>query len=142
MECKFCDGLLGENLIKGFQYWEVYLHPNQYYLGRCSVALKRHLEDLTEVTEEERTELFGILAGLRETVMGLFGANLINYYSAGNIVRHLHIHFIPRYDHEVDFEGVVFKDELWGQNHSFYPRDFKIEEGLLGKIKERIKSKI
>ncbi len=142
MKCKICDSSFEKNLIKSFEYWKVYIHPNQYYIGRCSIALKRHIEDITETNREERKELFELLAKLRESVKNAFDVNLINYYSAGNITRHLHVHFIPRYNHEVEFQGKMFKDELWGKNHSFYPRDFKIKEDLLNDIKQKIKSEL
>ena len=138
MECKYCQK--NENaLIKGYENWNVLIHSNQYYLGRCKVVLKRHIEDLTEIENNEREELFLILKNLRKIINESFGANLINYTSAGNITQHLHIHFIPRYNHEVEFENHTFKDEFWGGNHSFYPRDLKTDKDLLNKIKLKIK---
>ena len=140
MECKFCN-INEDHLIKKFNHWNVFIH-NQCYLGRCAVALNRHIEDLTEITLEEREELFNILKKLRESIISLFGANLFTYTSAGNITRHLHVHFIPRYDHNLEFEGVLFKDERWGKNHATYNRRFKVSGELLNKIKEKIGSKI
>jgi len=139
-ECEFCK-INEETLIKKFNYWTILLNYNQYYLGTCLIILNRHLEDFTEINEEERIELFDVMKKLREVIIDLFGANKFNYYVAGNIVPHLHMHLIPRYNHEVEFEGFKFKDEFFGQNHSFYPRDFKIEEDLFNKIKDKIKSK-
>ena len=54
MECIFCDGKLEKYLIKKFEYWQVYLNPNQYYLGRVYITLNRHGPESTiELTDEE-----------------------------------------------------------------------------------------
>ncbi len=136
MECKFCN-IDEKKLIKKFNYWSIFIH-NQCYLGRCAVALNRHIEDLAEITLEEREELFEILKKVRDSIKKSFGANLIGYISVGNVTRHLHVHVIPRYDHEVEFEEVVFKDERWGKNHAPYDRDFKVSDEISNKIKEKI----
>jgi len=30
-----------KNYIAETKHWEIYLHPDQYYLGRCVIATKR-----------------------------------------------------------------------------------------------------
>jgi len=141
MKCKFCEKT-EKHLIKDFNNWTLYLHKSQYYLGRCKLALKRHIEDITETTQEERNELFNLLKKIRKVIIDLFGADHFNYYSAGNISPHVHMHVIPRYNHEVEFEGHRFKDENWGRPHSFYPREIKYSEELLSKIKQKILEKL
>ncbi len=141
MECKYCK--IDENLlIKRFDSWNVLINSNQYFLGRQSISLKRRVEELTDITNLERDELFYIMKKSKDIVTNLFDANLFNYFVAENITKHLHIHLIPRYNHSVNFEGYLFKDELCGKNHSFYPRDFKIDENLLEKIKNKIIEKL
>ena len=75
-------------------------------------------------------------------IIKLFGANLFNYASLGNDIRHLHIHFIPRYDHEVIFQNKKFKDERWNKNYSPYPEDFNISPDIIEKIKQKIGSEL
>ena len=141
MKCIFCN--LGKNeILKEYNFWRITLHQSQYYPGRCRIILKRHVEDLTEITFDEREELFEILIKLKKVLVNIFNVDLFNYTCAGNLCPHLHIHIIPRYNHEVEFDGFVFKDELWGKNHSFYPKDFKLENSITNKIKERIKEKL
>ena len=141
MVCKFCDGT-EKHLIKEFDNWTLYLHKSQYYLGRCKLALKRHIEDITETNQEEREELFILLTKIKKVLIDLFEANHFNYLSAGNGVPHVHIHIIPRYNHEVKFEGEKFNDENWGKNHSPYPRNIEYSEELLNKIKQKILEKL
>ena len=45
--------------IKDYKHWAVYLHQNQYYLGRMYVWSKReNALDFSEMHQEEREELF------------------------------------------------------------------------------------
>lgn len=139
-ECKYCEG--DNQVIKEYNYWRLAIHINQYYLGRCKIILKRHIEDITEIKDNERDELFVIMKNLRKAIIDLFGANLFNYASLGNITRHVHVHIIPRYDHIVKFRGHIFKDENWGRNYAPYPKDFIVSEELLDSIKQRIISQL
>jgi len=60
MECKYCK--IDENLlIKRFDSWNVLINSNQYFLGRQSISLKRRVEELTDITNLERDELFYIM---------------------------------------------------------------------------------
>lgn len=128
--------------IKDYSFWKVGLHPNQYYLGRSVVLLKRHTEDLFQITDTERNELFEIGRILRDVLIKTFGADMINYSSLGNEERHLHVHFIPRYSHPVMFDNVTFIDERWGKNPSPYNKDFTIEKQTKEKIRDAIRSRL
>jgi diadenosine tetraphosphate (Ap4A) HIT family hydrolase len=124
-----------KNLIKQYKYWDVFVAQNQSYLGRCVVWCKReNALDLTDATEEEREELFYILKSLKDTVYNVFKSDWFNYSFLGNLVRHLHCHFVPRYAAERVFEGMTFRDELYGKNWKT-DNDFIIPEESLMKIK-------
>ena len=105
-------------LIKQYNYWGVYVHGNQSYLGRCVIWCDR--EDalqLTDATKEEQAELFFILNELKVATEKAFQADWFNFSFLGNDTRHLHGHFIPRYSSERVFKDVVFKDERWGHHY-------------------------
>lgn len=121
------------------QYWKVGLHSNQFYLGRCVVVLKRHVDDLLDVTEEERGELFDITKRLRDTVRELFNVDMFNYAAFGNEVGHTHLHFIPRYQTKRDFLGVIFEDKNWGKNYAPYDRNFSISQEVKLAIRDKIR---
>lgn len=105
-------------LIKQYKYWGVYLAENQGYLGRCVIWCDREdAEDLSEATPEEREELFMILGDLRAAATKAFQSDWVNYTFLGNSTRHLHGHFVPRYAHEKEFAGMVFKDDRWGHSY-------------------------
>lgn len=105
-------------LVKQYQYWGVYVHENQSYLGRCIVWCDR--EDalhLTELHDDEQKELFIVLRELQKASEIAFGGNAFNFAFLGNETHHVHCHFIPRYSAEKIFEGIKFTDTLWGHNY-------------------------
>ncbi len=124
--------------IKDYNYWTLYINENQSYLGRCYVWCKREdALDLPDATLEEREELFAILKEIERVIKKAFKADMLNYAFLGNITHHLHGHIIPRYSSSVEFDGVTFKDDRWGENYRTN-HDFKISEETLEKIKNEI----
>ena len=124
---------LSKYKIKEYKYWEVFIHQNQSYFGRCVVWCKRDdALDLTDATKEEREELFLILRELREALIKTFQPDWFNYSFLGNNIRHLHCHFIPRYAKPKIFEGIKFEDKLFGHNwktdHSFITPESVLEK--------------
>jgi diadenosine tetraphosphate (Ap4A) HIT family hydrolase len=128
--------------IKEYQYWTVYLWKHPYYLGRCFAKLNRHAEDFFDINDEEKEELFVIGKELRGAIKDAFGADMLNYAALGNIVRHVHLHFIPRYSKEISFERIRFKDENWGKNYAPYDKNFDIPAEIKEKIARAIESKL
>src|SRR3990167_6753862 len=107
-----------KNLVKGYRYWEIYVHENQGYLGRCIVWCKREdALDLADATLDEQKELILILGELREAVKRAFQADWLNYSFLGNETQHLHGHVVPRYASSREFEGMTFTDKEWGHNY-------------------------
>ena len=124
--------------IKDYKYWSTSLHPNQGYLGRCVIWCKREdALDLADATPEEQEELFVILNELRGAIQKAFQPDLLNYAFLGNEIRHLHGHFIPRYVKPKEFEGIIFKDELYGHNYQT-DHNFSAPAEVIEKIKLRI----
>lgn len=144
MKCSMCQTSeeYRKFFIKEFKYWKVELHGNQCYLGRCIVVLKRHLEDLFEISKEERNELFEVMQKLKRALKESFNPDLMNYSSLGNEIRHLHLHVIPRYRRPVEFSGLEFVDERWGQNPAPYARDFNVSDEIYKQLVSAISSRI
>ncbi len=131
-----------DRLVKDYKYWAVYIHKNQNYIGRCVVWCKREdALDLADATLEEQEELFVVLNDLRNALKKLFQPDWYNYSFLGNSTRHLHGHFIPRYETTREFMGVTFKDEFWGQNYKT-DSSFKIPDEVFVGIQEKIKESI
>ncbi|MBP7134526.1 HIT domain-containing protein [Patescibacteria group bacterium] len=122
-------------LIKEYQFWSVYTHESQQYLGRCAIVCKRaDALDLAEATKEEQAELFVILADLRKALSHCFQPDWFNYAFLGNEFRHLHGHLIPRYASKRTVFETTFEDTMYGQHYQLdYSRP--ISEEILQKIK-------
>ena len=104
--------------IADFKFWSLYLHKNQGYLGRCIIFCKRKdALDLVNATKEEMIEFFEIVHKLHNACKILFKVDWFNYAFLGNVVQHLHCHFIPRYSSSREYLGLKFTDEMWGQNY-------------------------
>jgi diadenosine tetraphosphate (Ap4A) HIT family hydrolase len=143
MNCSMCE--VPEKYIyleiKTTKFWRVELNCRQPYLGWCLVILNRHVEDLFDITQEEREELFLITRKLRDVLKELFTVTKFNYSSLGNKVSHLHLQVIPRYDHSVTFEGIEFVDKRWGHNYKPYDKEFSAPEDIMEKIVREIRAK-
>ena len=129
-----------KNLVKSYKYWDIYVHENQGYLGRCIIWCKRaDAFDLTDATPEEQAELFLVLRDLREAAEKVFQPDWFNYSFLGNETRHLHCHFVPRYAKPKKFMGIVFDDKLYGHNYKT-DHDFQTSAELLGKVRDKLKA--
>ncbi len=95
--------------------------------------------DLTQATSEEQAELFLILQNLKKASEELFQPDWFNYAFLGNEFRHLHGHFIPRYENPKKFNGVVFEDKLYGHNYKT-DKSFKTSSSLLASIRDGYKN--
>ncbi|MEK7649996.1 MAG: hypothetical protein AAB367_03525 [Patescibacteria group bacterium] len=125
-------------VVKDYTFWHVAVHPNQSYLGRCVVWCKREdALDLADATKEEQEELFIILHDLREASQKAFQPDLFNYAFLGNIERHLHGHFIPRYSSHRTFHGRFFTDERWGQNYQ-PDESFEVTKDLWEAVRSKL----
>jgi len=91
----------------------VILNRYPYVNGHLMIIPERHLDDITELTAEERREIFALLDTavkvLRDAVSpnGFnVGMNLGKAAGAG-IAEHVHVHVIPRWEGDTNFMSVV-----------------------------------
>lgn len=130
------------NIIKKYNYWTAFVHPNQGYLGRCLIwCTRENAQDLSEATIEELSELSEIIIELKPAIERSFNADWMNYSFLGNGDRHLHCHMVPRYEKEKVFYGIEFVDTRWGSNW-MEDEKFVTSEDLLQSIKVKIISEL
>ncbi|MGB9936985.1 MAG: HIT family protein [Methanobacterium sp.] len=150
MERSYDDELKDRNfgdLFYETSHWLVFLAPNQSNIGTCVIALKRHDGVLSGLNEEEWID-FGKTVKIMETaVKKSFNPTLFNWgalmnadYMKEKPDPHIHWHFIPRYRHEVKFDGLIFVDKYFGSMH---PRPIEevpdnVRKKIIGRIKENI----
>ncbi len=132
-------------LIVEFEYWKLYLNPNQVYLGRCYLALKRDgdLDPYTDTTQEERDEHQLIMEQLKVAFGNLFQPLRLNYDNLRNVWLHCHWHIVPRYDTEREFAGLTFTDPSGGtKNWSPYDKEHETPLEVLLQIRDAIREEL
>lgn len=128
-----------ERTIATYEYWTLYLNEFQCYLGRTYlVANRADALDFIAMTRAERDEFFEVGARLNAALKRLFQPDLMNYASLGNVYRHLHVHFIPRYQSSRLFHNILFEDKRWGKNYEPYDREFLLPPANLEAIRKAI----
>lgn len=108
------------DLYKG-KYWKVvFVDWSQEFLGDCIISSNK--ESLSELTNEEWTELGILEKELERVAKKLFNATMFNFACLmNNAYRdnekpHVHFHFIPRYKKEVKIFNKIYKDKHFGYN--------------------------
>ena len=118
-ELKEFEELVEYCKIGEYTHWNVHVDIKQYYLGRVFIWAKRYdAQELTDITFQEREELFSII--LQDVLvmykLAEFSPDIMNYSSLGNEMHHCHMHVVPRYKSPRIFEGEEFIDEFFGKN--------------------------
>lgn len=115
--------------IREYPHWVLYLHTNQYYLGRAYAWLKRpgEMQDFADLTFDELFELrTSVLLEYKAALVRLWQPGLMNYAWLGNHMHihkgHGHMHIIPRYEVPRNFAGHEFHDARWGENYAPSPK--------------------
>jgi ATP adenylyltransferase len=149
-ECDYCEKLKEYNFgdfILETKYWIIFLAPNQSNLGTCVVALKRHHSTLTGLEDEEWQDFIVLIVKMENALKIAFEATLFNwgclmntFYLEDTLDPHLHWHFIPRYNHSIQFAGHTFEDPHFGFMRRRPPKDIsqEVRGKIAGKIKEHL----
>ena len=116
--CEICALDDTEDVIFETDYWRTYLSWSQDRIGRCLTASKQHRRSVLELTEDEWRDWSDVLHRLHPALYKTFGATHINLSCLMNgafkdDVPQPHVHWwsIPRYDHNIKFDGETFHDE-------------------------------
>ena len=138
--CLFCEKDLSKSTIFEDTYWTVVLNKEQHYVGRSFIMLKRHDENIFNLTAEERQELWGLAKKTKDVLTSLFHPDMFNYAFLMNVVRHVHLHVYPRYKEKRVVYGETFEDGRFGQNYAPYKKR-EISEELQAKIVNDMRKK-
>jgi diadenosine tetraphosphate (Ap4A) HIT family hydrolase len=100
--CDFCNNSKIESRIV-FQNGliKVILSNAPIVPGHLLIIPNRHVQEASELTEKERSEIFEAFDILKSALKSRFGATGSNFAwnegaSAGQTIGHLHIHMLPR----------------------------------------------
>jgi diadenosine tetraphosphate (Ap4A) HIT family hydrolase len=95
--------------------WIWSLYPNQSYLGRVQLTLRRECQgSLASLTNDEWADLRNNLMRFEATIGRLFQPDRFNYEQLGNVWPQVHVHTIPRYRTSRRWQGLTFEDTRWG----------------------------
>ena len=151
MNCDVCPFLnnFGRTITQT-KFWKVDINENQEYLGRSFVSLKRHCGSLSELTKDEWLDFSELVRKLESCFKRTFDAKLINWSCLMNNAfkektanPHIHWHVRPRYERDVKFAGLTFKDPEFGSHYSRgQDRIFLQPEDVLLKVVKELKKNI
>ena len=111
MECIYCheESEFRRSIMEELctlPYSTVYVFRSQTYYGRCVVAFRlRHVNELFELTAEERQGYMDDVARTASAIQRAVGAEKINYAIYGDLMPHVHFHLVPKRPGAPDWGG-------------------------------------
>ena len=121
-------------------YWTVFLNPDQYYLGRSLVVVKRNVGDLAKLSDGEWLDFAKLVKKYESALRKAFGATMFNWSCLmNNAFRnnppdpHVHWHVRPRYSKPTVLEKMAFEDKEFG-NHYARRTNREVPEEVFKKI--------
>ena len=78
---------------------------NKLIAGAAFVAYKDHVNDLNELTDEERNAFMADVARVTRAMQKAFNPEKINYGAYSDKLSHLHFHLAPKYVDGPDYGG-------------------------------------
>lgn len=111
-ECLYCtDNETQKNLMMEIAHLSVsrlFLFREQTYRGRCLVAYNGHVNDLNELSDDERNAFMADVVRVTRAMQKAFNPEKINYGAYSDKLCHLHFHLAPKYVGGPDF-GSTFQ---------------------------------
>ena len=111
-ECLYCtDNETQKSLMIEIAHLSVsrlFLFREQTYRGRCLVAYDGHVNDLNELSDEERNAFMSDVVRATRAMQKAFNPEKINYGAYSDKLCHLHFHLAPKYVDGPDY-GSVFQ---------------------------------
>lgn len=108
-ECLYCqnNATLHDLMIEiaPLSVSRVFLFKEQTYRGRCLVAYDKHVNDLNELSDEERNAFMADVARVTRAMQKAFNPEKINYGAYSDKLSHLHFHLAPKYVDGPDYGG-------------------------------------
>jgi diadenosine tetraphosphate (Ap4A) HIT family hydrolase len=75
----------------------LFLFREQSHPGRCVVAYKDHVNELFELSDENRNQFMADVAKVASAISKAFSPAKINYGAYSDKLPHLHFHLVPKY---------------------------------------------
>ncbi|PIN80668.1 hypothetical protein COV16_00465 [Candidatus Woesearchaeota archaeon CG10_big_fil_rev_8_21_14_0_10_34_8] len=131
------------NLIKEYNHWKLLIRNRNSTLGNCVVIIKRHIENYSDITEEEMKEFTQVVKDTENSLKEAFKYDKINWMMLMMNDKHVHYHVLPRYANKKYFAGLEWEDNAWpSMAKIFTERKDELDQEILNQIKEEIKKHI
>jgi diadenosine tetraphosphate (Ap4A) HIT family hydrolase len=108
-ECLYCTNNQTQKdlmiLFAELRVSRAFLFKEQTYRGRCLVAYNGHVNDLNELSDEERNAFMADVAQVTRAMQKVFNPEKINYGAYSDKLSHLHFHLAPKYVDGPDYGG-------------------------------------
>lgn len=117
MTCRLCDENKNPEALWVAQgkHWNVHVCWFQHTLGTLGIILNHHIENFTELTQDEIAELGKLLQESQAKVSSELQPDWFNIQMNGNWHHHLHFLLLPRYKEQKEFNGKHYEDQTFGQ---------------------------
>jgi histidine triad (HIT) family protein len=134
VNCIFCDILSGKR--DGHIIYEDKLHISfldkyPIDIGHSLVVPREHHEKITDMESSAVGQMFSIVPKIAKAILDATGANAFslgqnNGRAAKQIVPHVHVHIIPRYNHK----GTVWTKRLIENEDELFKLAEKIKKSI------------
>ena len=110
----------------------VIIFREQSHPGRVIVAHKKHVSELTDLSDAERDLYFSEVAQVAHAIHTLYHPDKLNYGAYGDGGSHLHFHLVPKYEGEFE----------WGTPFAMNPGETYLDEETYESMAEEIRSEL
>lgn len=107
------------------------LFKEQSHPGRVIVAAKQHVDDISDLSEEEALAYLADVRLVTKALHKAFNPDKINFGAYGDLMHHLHFHLVPKYSDDEYEWGDVF---AMNEHRTEYPDNPEVYEELGEKI--------
>ena len=135
MSCIFCDILSGvrdSHIIYEDSAHVAFLDKYPIDVGHSLVVPKKHHERITDMDSKAVGDLFSIVPKIANAILTVTGADAFslgqnNGRAAKQIIPHVHVHIIPRYN----FKGTIWTKRSISNDEELLTLAKKIKELLI-----------
>lgn len=106
-DCLYCTDTFDKLMIPlaELSVSRAFIFKEQTYRGRCLVAYKDHVNDLNDLSDEERNAFMADVCRVTRAMQRVFNPEKINYGAYSDKLSHLHFHLAPKYVDGPDYGG-------------------------------------
>ena len=111
------DGLIVHRGTRAYVVMNLY----PYNAGHLLICAFRHVADLTELSDEERDEIFELTSHSMKVLRKVSGANGFNLgmnqgeVSGAGVAAHIHQHVVPRWGGDANFMPIIGQTKVLPQ---------------------------